>query len=201
MSNTEMTAKIETIKAAIAARCANVIADIESRKAKTVQFLFHFKRLQNEELIAGLVEKFDFIDADFFAFVDQFKSKYDSRAQREYLAVYAIEKAIDMLYCCAGMSKKVDNYTRAIVTNARAFPDKAIDYDLCTASLTHAVNVHDAETLKTRLHKADTTASTQKSSTKSALIALRAGSYDATSRRLSLDTKSALFRALVKQAF
>jgi hypothetical protein len=202
-TNTENTVTNEVVTAcmsAIKARTTNVLNVLAANSAKPDQFVRQYKRLSNEKLVAALVERFN-VDASYFAFIDDFKSQYDSRAGKSYLAVYALEKHVDMLYACAGMSKYLDSYSRAIITNAQTFKDKTIDYALCTASLCKEVKIHEDTQLNVRLLKADTTASTQRSSTKSALIALRAASYDATSKTLTLDTKNAMFKALAKAAF
>lgn len=191
--------RVEAIRNDLSARCARVVAIVEEKKASTDAFVANYKALNNERLITALVTQFN-IASDFFRFVDSMKA-YDSRNVNEYQAVKAVKKVEEIAYAVTGInSSKIDSYTRAIITNARNTPGQEIRYDLAFASLTQSVKVSETDKLKVQLCKAASTAGTQRSSTKSALLALKLATYDAQTDKMHL-RDCEMMNALIQNAF
>jgi hypothetical protein len=189
-NTSQVSQSVQAILESLAKRFDAVRAVLNAKKASTVQFEREFKRLANAKLQQALVDKFE-IDANFYEFVDNFNSRY--------LAVYALEKATDMLYCVASMRHNLDNYSRAIISNARALENSTLSYS--DAAATICDKLKSSTDLSVRMIKASSTANAQRSSTRNALVALKCATYDVNNKTLRIEEQSEMFKALKAQCF
>jgi len=115
------------------------------------------------------------------------------------IAIYAMQKVRKILNAVHTKStNKLDKYTSAILSNAQTRKN-AIDNKQQNASLASSIELETMKAKDVRLHKAVSTASTQSSSTRKALQALKIATYDSENKTLNFQTESAIFKALTEK--
>jgi hypothetical protein len=168
-------------------------ANVADRATLRTKFAIERRKLTKPENVAALIAH----GVTDFGFIDNYKAVCDG-SKHAYLAIYALQKVSKIAASLATGSDVLDNHTRAIMQNARAFKN-GIDNKHARASLSTMIDLSESsKPLKVRLSYQDSTASTQRSSSSHALQALRAALYDADAKTLTFDSESAVFVALDK---
>lgn len=98
----------------------------------------------------------------------------------------ALTKCAQILKTIRTHVDELDKYSRAIVHNMRARKNKALDSKQQNASLSIAIELDTMRARDERLHKATSTASTQRSSSSYALHACNVADYNAKDNTLTL---------------
>ena len=87
--------------------------------------------------------------------------------------VYAIEKCTKLLHAMrTGVGEKIDKYTKSVLVNGKRRRNKTLDNKQQNASMCKGIELGSMTAKDVRLEKAPTTASTQSSSTRIALLSL-----------------------------
>lgn len=184
-------ATVEAVQAAILSHF-DLIIDAEraaNRDSCANQFKRERTRYENAAFVAAFCTALNISSADSFAFmlnVDQTNKR---------IAIYAMQKVTKLLRCAVENFKlaSADKYTRAIIANAKLSENSIDNFD-ARASIAQCLKVSDDSRFSVRLHCADSTASTQRSSSSLALHSLQLAVYDRSQKTLTFDKRATNFK-------
>jgi len=187
MSKSNNAAIVQSVQSAILSHFDTIIAECNASKAhaKTAhKFAVERKNYENLQFIAAFVDKLALKDASLFDFMLHVEQT------NKRIAIYAMQKVTRLLRAIAVHNYRiegiVDKYTRAILANIARGENALSNYD-ARASLCSDLKVSDATRYTVRLHCADSTASTQRSTSSIALHALKLARYDREAKLLTID--------------
>jgi hypothetical protein len=188
---------IEAVHARIHANFSTIIAECDANPkfAKTAAKFRKEQRKYTRDFVAHLCEVKQLSDANFYDFM----LRNDQSQNR--IAIYALEKVTKLLRAITDKFafSKCDKYTRAMIANARKTDNAISNFD-SRASITRDLKVSDDSRFSMRLHYADSTASTQRSSSAYALHCLKLATYNKNEKLVTFD-KSAANYALTRKLF
>jgi hypothetical protein len=195
---TEVSAEvIDAVHNAIHANFSSIIAacETDASKRKTADKFRAEQRKYTREFVAHICAQRSLADPQFYNFM----LRNDQSEER--IAIYAMQKVTKLLRAITDKFalSRVDKYTRAILANARK-SDNAIDNYDARASIADKLRVSNPERFALRLCYADSTASTQRSSSAYALHCLKLATYSKSEKTVTFDKHAANY-ALTKKLF
>lgn len=188
---------IDAVHAAIHANFSRIVEACESdaSKRKTADKFRAEARKYTREFVAHVCNVAPLASPSFYDFM----LRNDQSEER--IAIYAMQKVTKLLRAITDKFalSRVDKYTRAILANARK-SDNAIDNYDARASIADKLRVADPSRFAMRLCYADSTASTQRSSSAYALHCLKLATYSKSEKTVTFDKHAANY-ALTRKLF
>lgn len=181
-------AVVASVKSVILANFDTIIAAEKDAKNDhcAMQFTRERKHYESDAFVRAFCEKLAIENADSFAFMLRVEQT------QKRVAIYAMQKVTRLLRSIANNynNQYLDKYTRAILANMRKSENAISNYD-ARASIASDLRVQDSDRFAFRLHCADSTASTQRSSSSIALAALSLAQYSKEDKLVAYSNKLA----------